>query len=155
MNSQKSPRRRRLMQARRAFTLIEVLLVIVIIGMLATVLIVAVGGTQDKAKIDLTKTQVSQLAGKIELYKTEFKVYPESLDDLIEKPADEKIAEKWYALVTKRSQLKDQWENDMQYEVAAEGDVLEGNTKYKVWSNGPDQQSGTEDDISSADDSDA
>jgi general secretion pathway protein G len=135
--------------------LIEVLLVIVIIGMLATVLIVTVGGTKDQAKIDLTRTQVDMLSSKIQQYKTVFKSYPETLEDLIQKPADEKVAEKWYKLISKRSQLNDQWENEMQYEVAGEGDALEGGVQFKVWSNGPDQASGTEDDISSVDDADA
>ena len=95
------------------------------------------------------------LSSKIQQYKTVFKAYPETLEDLIQKPADEKVAEKWYALVSKRAQLKDQWDNEMQYEAAGEGDALEGGVRFKVWSNGPDQQSGTEDDISSVDDSDA
>lgn len=132
---------------RRGFTLIEVLLVIVILGMLATVLVVTIGGTQDKAKIDLTQAQVHTLAGKIEQYHLDLGQYPEALKGLVERPADEEQAEKWAGPYVQSSQLKDQWGAEYQYEVSQQGDTLPGGAKFKLWSNGPDGQSNTEDDI--------
>ena len=67
MDNQTSPRRRSTRpmagrnRVRRAFTLIEVLLVIVIIGMLATVLVFTVGGTQDQAAIDLIRLRKQEI----------------------------------------------------------------------------------------------
>ena len=45
----------------KGFTLIEVLLVIVIIGLLAGVLVVTIGGTREGAEIDTTKLLIQKM----------------------------------------------------------------------------------------------
>jgi general secretion pathway protein G len=46
---------------RRAFTLVELIVVIAIIGILATVVIVRYAGKTDQAKVAAAKAQLSQL----------------------------------------------------------------------------------------------
>ena len=81
------------LMARRAFTLIEVLLVIVIIGMLATVLVVTIGGQQEGAAIDTTKIKVQKVATKVNEYQLAMGAFPTEADGglkaLVERPADE------------------------------------------------------------------
>ena len=132
------------------FTLIEVLLVIMIIGMLATVLVVTIGGRRESAQINTTKLTVDKIAGKIEEYNIDVGHYPTesegNLEALRVKPSDEKVGEKWHGPYVKSRELLDSWNNKLNYEPTA---ATEGHTsvKFKLCSNGPDQQSNTADDI--------
>lgn len=59
-----------------AFTLIELLTVIAIIGILAGILIPTVGAVRDSANKARTKTQFSQWATALDLFKQEYGYYP-------------------------------------------------------------------------------
>lgn len=135
---------------RRAFTLIEVLLVIVIIGMLATVLVVTIGGQQEGAAIDTTKVLVQKVAGGVTQYQLAMGRLPTEADGglkaLINRPADEEAGDKWRGPYATSSDLKDAWGADLNYEPLDAGAAV-GGVKFKLWSNGPDQQANTEDDI--------
>jgi general secretion pathway protein G len=134
---------------RRGFTLLEILLVIVILGMLAVVVITNLGSTQDKAASDLTKVLVTQsIPEALDRYKAHVGHYPTDEDGgmqaLLKKPADETTAAKWAGpYVTKEP--KDNWDHVLRYEyVPAASGQPEG---YKVTSDGPDGQPNTDDDI--------
>jgi len=142
---------------RRGFTLIEVLLVILLLGMLATVAIVAIGGTREKARVDLTKVLVQQtVPNALDRYNNDIQHYPTEdeggLEALRKKPSfgdDEKLGEKWAGpYLTKEP--KDVWGNALTYEVVEDAEA--GSPKYKLWSNGPNGQSGDDDDIKSIED---
>ncbi len=139
---------------RQAFTLIEVLLVILIIGMLAAVLVVTIGGTQEGAKIDTTKLLIQKLDGKLKLYQTHIGHYPTEseggLKALMVKPnfEDEKAGEKWRGPYAQQQELVDSWGNEIHYEPAEPGQQVAPGVDFKLWSNGKDQQSNTQDDIS-------
>jgi general secretion pathway protein G len=141
---------------RRGFTLIDVLLVILLLGMLATVAIVAIGGTRDKARKDITKVLVQQtVPNALDRYNNDIGHYPTEeeggLDALRKKPSfgdDEKLGEKWVGYLTKEP--KDAWGNALTYEVVEDAEA--GAPKYKLWSNGPNGQSGDDDDIKSVPD---
>ena len=135
----------------RAFTLIEVLLVILILGMLAAFVAPKIIGQQDKAKEDLAKAAVSSngpIAGMLDLYKLHVGTYPttdEGMQALWERPDSiEEDSNIWRGPYVKDPDtLKDSWGNE--YEYKSPGDV---NTDgYDLWSNGPDGQEGTEDDL--------
>ncbi|ADE56027.1 type II secretion system protein [Coraliomargarita akajimensis] len=59
-----------------AFTLIELLMVIAIIGILAAILIPAVGSVKRQANIAASKSQLANYANAVELFKGEYKFYP-------------------------------------------------------------------------------
>lgn len=61
---------------RDAFTLVEMLMVITIIGILAGLLLVAVRGVQKAARGTATKTEISQLDMALENYRTEYGEFP-------------------------------------------------------------------------------
>lgn len=142
---------------RRGFTLIEVLLVILLIGMLATVAIFAIGGTREQAKKDLTRVLVQDaVPAALDVYSTHIGHYPTEdeggLDALRKKPSfgdDEKLGERWAGPYVKK-ELIDAWGNALTYEVVEDADV--GSATYKLWSNGPNGQSGDDDDIKSVED---
>jgi len=130
---------------RRAFTLLEVLMVIVILGVLAALIVPQFTGTQRKAEIDMTATQIKSLENTLETFKLHCGRYPstdEGLAVLVNKPDDEEISEKWAGPYVK-TPPKDAWGQDLRYE--SPGQYNE--TSYDLSSIGPDRQEGTEDDI--------
>lgn len=71
----------------RGFTLVEMMVVIVIIGILATVVIVNISGKADKAKVEATKAILKQLGGQMDMFKLNHNRYPDSLMDLYKMPS--------------------------------------------------------------------
>jgi general secretion pathway protein G len=127
---------------RTAFTLIEVLLVLIILVIIGSLAVNVFTGTQKTASVNAAKSNVSLVRGAIDRYYLDMNKYPTKLDDLWTKPSDSTAADKWSGPYME--QLKpDPWDNPYQY--TAQGKNNPG--KYDFWSNGPDGQSGSEDDI--------
>jgi general secretion pathway protein G len=72
---------------RHGFTLIELLVVVVILGILATLYITQVVPRGDKARVDLTSTQMTSVIQALDMYRVDIGRYPDSLDDLLVPPA--------------------------------------------------------------------
>jgi len=68
------------MKSSRGFTIVELLIVIVVIGILAAIVIVAFNGVQNRANGTSVKSDLAALAKKIEMAKTDSlgEVYPSS-----------------------------------------------------------------------------
>jgi len=126
------------------FTLMEVLLVLVILVVLASMAVTIFGGTQEQAMKDAAKGQIGIFKSAIGLYKHHTWSYPEGLEGLFTRPGDAKLAERWagpYLDVTKVP--LDPWERE--YKFAAPG--KHNTDSFDVWSVGPDGQDGSDDDI--------
>ncbi len=101
-------RRRR--AAQRGMTLVEIMVVVVIISLVATVVGVSVLSRLDEARKSLAKTQIHNIADALDLYKLSMRNYPstaEGLQALVspknnEKPFLDKVP-------------KDPWGNDYVY----------------------------------------
>ncbi|HVO86668.1 MAG TPA: type II secretion system protein [Candidatus Binatia bacterium] len=63
-------------KAASGFTIIELLIVIVVIGILATLVIVTYNGIQSKARDTKRKTDINALHGQLEAYQAENGKYP-------------------------------------------------------------------------------
>lgn len=61
---------------RLGMTLVEVLAVVVILGLLASILLVGFSSTFGRAKTELAKTSIGVIVGKIELYRIEKSAFP-------------------------------------------------------------------------------
>lgn len=75
--------------SQKGFTLIEVMIVVAILGVLATLVVVSVGGQTDKANITAAKSNISTISKALDLYKLDNFRYPttdEGLEALVEKP---------------------------------------------------------------------
>jgi general secretion pathway protein G len=83
------------MKKNSGLTLVEIMVVIVIIGIVATVVAANVGGKPVEAKIKMTKAAIAKLKGEIELYKADKNHYPESLQALVPKYMDEVPKDGW------------------------------------------------------------
>ena len=123
------------------FTLIEVMVVIVILGVLAALIVPNVMGRGEKAKVDTTVIKLQSIAGSLDQYKLDNGKYPSmqdgGLDALVNKPA---TAKNWLpGGYVKGGFPKDSWENDLQYVVPGS----EGRA-FDLYSFGADGQSGGE-----------
>lgn len=69
------------------FTLIELMVVIVIIGLLTTIVVINVMPAQDKAMVQKAKTDVGLLEQAVERYRLDNLAYPDEITALIAPPA--------------------------------------------------------------------
>ncbi len=128
---------------RAGFTLMELLLVLMILVVLASMAVTTFSGTQEEALKNAAKGQVGIFKSAVNLYKFELKDYPSSLDDLVKRPGDSRVADRWHAFLDTSDVPLDPW--DREYRFAAPG---KHNTEtFDVWSVGPDGQDGSDDDI--------
>jgi general secretion pathway protein G len=132
---------------RSGFTLLEVMIVVAIIVMLAAFAIPNLIGMQDKAKIDATRVQVKAFEQAVKTYKVKVGDYPggEGLSALVSGPGGG--TEAWTPLMSNEDvNALDQWGNRFQYSFPGSRNPY-GSSAPDIWSNGPDRQSGTADDI--------
>lgn len=104
--------------AQRAFTLIEVMIVIVIIGILAALIVPKVIGRPDDARIVAAKQDISSLMQALKLYRLDNHRYPttdQSLQALVVKPTTEPIPPNWKPGGYLERLPKDPWGNDYRY----------------------------------------
>lgn len=135
---------RRPARRRRAFTLLEVLMVIVIIGILAAFVVPNLFGVQGKAQKDMTRSLIkSGINGALDLYRLHMGKYPDSLEDLYTQPDDEELADKWVGYVKGPKELRDAWGQELIYEFPGQYNE----TGYDLSSPGANGQAGDEDDI--------
>ena len=101
---------------RSGFTLIEILIVITIIGLIMAFAASRIFGQGDEAKSRLAKAQISEIGGKLDLFKLDVGRYPsssEGLKALLQNPGG---ANNWNGpYVTKEEQIKDPWNRDFTY----------------------------------------
>ena len=130
-------RRNQDMQRRDAgFTLIEILLVVVIIGILAAVAVPRLGGRVGQSQVSAAKASIGAIGTAIDLYEFDNGRLPESLNNLMTKGSEPN----WNGpYLRKAESLKDPWGNDFQY-------TKQGNN-YTVASAGPDGSFGSTDDV--------
>jgi general secretion pathway protein G len=124
------------------FTLMEVLLVLVILVVLASLAVNMFTGTQERADQRAAAAQVGLYKSAINMYRMDTRQYPESLDALVTKPSDAAMADRWSGPYMDKI-AKDPWGND--FRIAAPG--KHNPEGFDVWSVGPDGQDGSADDI--------
>lgn len=145
--------RKKMIKRKRAFTLMEVLIVAGILALLAAFVVPSLLKTGEQARKQLARAAVGHsgpLAGQIDKFYLDTGQYPETLEDLIKQPSyieeDEEGENPWMGPYIKDARgLRDPWKNEYQYKQP--GDVYED--AYDLWSMGVDGNDGTEDDITS------
>lgn len=80
---------------RGGFTLIEIMVVVVIIGILASFLVVNYYQSGERMKVDLTRSKIADLGSTLESYKLEFSRLPATLQELIPKFLNEMPRDAW------------------------------------------------------------
>ena len=131
-------------QVRRAFTLMEIIVVVTIIALLATLIAPRLIGQIGGAKVGVAKSEVRAIGTAVTMYVTDTgTVLDDSFDlDVLPLPPEEGGGPQGPYL-NKTDDLIDPWGN--LYAIRVPGLV---NYDFDVYSNGPDGHAGTEDDIS-------
>jgi general secretion pathway protein G len=135
---------------RAGFTLLEVLLVLVILGVIAALVVPNLIGTSEKSYIQATQSSVKGLENTLNLYyMANQNQYPPSLNELLTPPPDPSTNQPVKPYLDEYP--KDSWGTPFNYEppTSTTAGQLQ---RPKVWSNGPNRQNeqGGGDDISNA-----
>ncbi|MBX6749013.1 MAG: prepilin-type N-terminal cleavage/methylation domain-containing protein [Micromonosporaceae bacterium] len=72
----------------KGFTLVELLIVIVILGVLAAIVILAIGAFDDRGELAACKADVKSVEVAVEAYRADQGNYPASLDELTKAPGN-------------------------------------------------------------------
>ncbi len=123
----------------------EMLLVLVILATLAAVVVPKFAGRSKQAKVTAAKSQISSLEIAIDLFEVDMGYYPKAgndLRDLIEEPNSSSVQD-WQGPYLKKGIPTDPWGNDYIYNYPGKMNV----GSYDLSSGGPDQKTGTDDDI--------
>jgi general secretion pathway protein G len=117
------------------FTLVELILVIIIIGVLATMIMPRLAGRSQEARIARASADIYNISTALDLYELDNGKYPDTLDTLLKKTQDGK------GPYLKRKPV-DPWKKAYKYKSSSahSGD-------YDLWSLGPDGQEGGGDNI--------
>lgn len=106
------------MSAKRGFTLIEMLVVIVIIGVLAAVVAPRLFGKTDEARVAAAKVQIENFSTALEMYAESAGGFPttaQGLEALVAKPSSPPVPRNWSKTLNRDEIPKDPWGNPYQY----------------------------------------
>ncbi|MEO9078078.1 MAG: type II secretion system major pseudopilin GspG [Rhodanobacter sp.] len=134
-------RNRRLASTRTGgFTLLEMIVVLVIIGLIMGLVGPRLFSQADKAKVQTAQTQVKMLRGALDTMRLDISRYPsqeEGLDLLMHSPTDAKTAARWHGPYLEDGVPNDPWGNPYKYSPEASGVHA-----FSLYSLGADGKSG-------------
>lgn len=122
----------------RAFTLVEMLLVLVILATLAAIVIPKIAGRGQDAKLKAAKLQIVALSSAIGTFEVDNGFYPKSLNDLVSQPGN---TPNWHQTMDRIPD--DPWGNPYTYDCPGK----HTSNGFDLVSAGPDGRTGTDDDI--------
>ncbi|HIP75947.1 MAG TPA: type II secretion system protein GspG [Psychromonas hadalis] len=128
----------------KGFTLLEIMVVIVILGVLASMVVPNLMGNKDKADIQKVKSDIIALENALDMYRLDNSVYPsteQGLEALVKEPSGEPAPRNYREDGYIRRLPQDPWQND--YILNSPGE----HGKLDILSVGMDGEEGTDDDI--------
>ena len=111
-------RRHSIPQRQYGFTLIEVMVVVVILGILAAIVVPKVMDNPDKARVTTARAEIRNLESALKMYKLDNFTYPsteQGLEALVQKPSGSPEARNWQAGGYIDRLPRDPWGNDYLY----------------------------------------
>ena len=102
----------------RGFTLIEIMVVMVILGLLVAIVAPNIMGRSDQAKVTVAKTQMNNIANALDLYRLDNGHYPstqQGLEALVSKPSGSPEPRNYNPDAYLKSVPEDPWNNEYQY----------------------------------------
>ena len=128
---------------RSAFTLIELLLVLVILGILAAIVVPKFSGRTEQARVTAARSQISTFSTALDAFEIDNGFYPKGkngLNDLVQQPRD---TQNWKGPYMKNEIPLDPWGHAYVYDFPGKRNA----SSYDLMSMGPDGRAGGDDDI--------
>lgn len=119
------------------FTLIEVMVVVVILGILAALIVPKIMSRPEQARIVKVHQDIIAIQSALDLYKLDNSIYPttdQGLEALVTKPTTQPVPRSWKSDGYLQELPVDPWGQAYQY--------LNDNEKLKIWSYGPKGKEG-------------
>jgi general secretion pathway protein G len=126
-------------RGQRGMTLIEIMIVIAILGMLASAVVWGVMGSFERAKIGTTRLKIKGLEGEMNKFRVAYGEYPsqgQGIAALMNPP------DGGPSFLNDKKVPRDEWRNEFLY-----FNPGRSGQPFELVSKGPDGQEGTEDDI--------
>jgi len=123
----------------KGFTLIEIMVVVVILGILGALIVPNIIGRPDEARVQAAKADIESIGTALELYRLDNGDYPstdQGLDALVNEPSGFPEARRWNRDGYLKKLPKDPWDEDYLY--------FSEDRKYEVYSYGADRKEGGE-----------
>lgn len=121
----------------RGFTLIEVMVVVVILGILAAIVVPKIMSRPEQARFVKAKQDILAIQSALDLYKLDNGIYPstdQGIESLIKKPSSEPVPRNWKAEGYLQQIPMDPWGQQYQY--------MNDNEKLRIFSYGPKGKEG-------------
>lgn len=132
--------------SRSAFTLIELMIVVIIIAALAAMIVPRLSGRAEQAKAAVAQSDINaNISTALKLYQLDNGNFPsteQGLDALLNKPSSEPAPSNWNEPYLEKAPV-DPWGNPYKYKCPGANNKL----GYDLYSMGKDGSDGTEDDI--------
>jgi len=127
------------------FTLLEIMMVVIIIGIMVSMVAPRLTSRRQSAEVARARNDIDAIKTSLRMFEADSGKFPstdEGLDALIERPS--KIDESdWNGPYFESNEVPvDPWKNEYQYVYPGQN-----NADFDLWSYGPDEQDGTDDDI--------
>lgn len=124
-------------KAARGFTLIEVMVVVVILGILAAIIVPKIMSRPEQARLVKVKQDILAIQSALDLYKLDNSTYPttdQGLQALVTKPTSAPVPRSWKSDGYLQEVPEDPWGESYQY--------LNDNEKLRIFSYGPKGKDG-------------
>jgi general secretion pathway protein G len=123
---------------RTGFTIVEILVVVIIIGVLAALIAPKFIGRIGAAKHSVAQQKVQEIEKAIEMFHYDYGRFPEAIEELVTRP-DDVAEDKWQPPTVKSKDLLDPWGRAFVYSVPGDHDQ-----SFDLYSLGADGQEGGE-----------
>jgi general secretion pathway protein G len=136
--------RKKTTHGQRGFTLIEVMVVLLILGIMASMIAPQILGSQEEAQLKKAAVDIQSLESALEMYKLKNNNFPTSeqgLEALVTMPTIDPIPRNYQEGGFIKRLPNDPWGNPYQLISPGELGVID------IFTNGPDGEAGTDDDI--------
>lgn len=120
------------MQTKPGFSLIEIMIVVFIIGTLIGMIALFTRGGRERSNMSTARQTLQAIKAAVDNYEMTMGDYPQALEDLINEPTDEKLANKWPGAPFIPKVPKDPWKRAYVYELTPDSEH-----PYELYSKGP------------------